>query len=107
MGRWAQARRKGGGGAPPLLPVTILDVIEQDGNNVHVVFDRPVTFINSFTHDGAFNVAGVEPNDGVQVDTVTISVGVPGTNSGDGWALISQPSWLLEPAPVPQSGVVT
>lgn len=109
MGRWAQARRRGGDApepppAPP-SPVSITSV-NLTGGGVVANFDGPVTY-NTGADDGAFTIATANVTTISQSGPNTLFYGLDATpSSGDAWALNFQPSYIDETAITPEAGTI-
>lgn len=111
MGRYAQARRRGGGPPVPTeVPGTILSVVVQnDPHEVVVTFNIPISIDSGPLPDGGFSLDGIPPIAVSQVDgpnTVRCFQADP-VPLGGGAGLSFQPNWLLTSVPTPQTPTIT
>lgn len=111
MGRYAQSRRRGGGGEPTaalVVPVTIVSVAVLGDNGARITFSAPVA-VTVLAPDGGFTIDGTAPDSAADVfgqptqADVTSAAWflVPGVST---WAVSAQPNWLVTETAVPQAG---
>jgi hypothetical protein len=101
MGRWAQARRRGGGNQPLSAGALVTDATITDSNQVTFSFDGPVTAADFGAAD--FVISGA-PSDNVAQHGPTgldVETTVPPAD-GDPWSLSTTASGVASP----QSGTV-
>lgn len=111
MGRYAQARRRGGSQPVPVdVPGTILSVVVQKTPvEVVVTFNIPISIDSGPLPDAGWSLDGFPPTAVAQVDgpsTVRCFQADP-VILGGGAGLSFVPNWLLTPVPVPQTPPVT
>jgi len=109
MGRYAQARRRGGDAPqpppPPPSPVSVTSV-NLTGGGVVANFDGAIT-LNANPDDGSFTIATANVTAIAQVGPNSLFYSLDANpSSGDAWSLAFQPSYIDETAVVPEAGTI-
>jgi len=109
MGRWAQARRRGGGPPGPAAALITILSVENDETTWKVTFSGDVTINGGEVPDGFMEVDGFEVTAVSSLSPTVKFVTTDGVAYVPGlvWELTAQPGWLLTPVRIPQSGLTT
>jgi hypothetical protein len=112
MGRWSQARRRGGGGPVPTAAASIqlLSVAATGPTTYTLTFNAPVTTNGGDGNDPGFQVATQNPNAGAVGPATGLTVDLEygdGASAGQDWVLASQPGWLTTSVDLPAAGTTT
>lgn len=111
MGRYAQARRRGGSPPAPAegppAALHLMQVLRLDETTVQLVFDGEITVDDSVTADG-ITVDGAQPvhvfSTGPTTATAQFFIEII---VGQAFECLAQPVWLAELLSVPVSGAVS
>lgn len=86
------------------LPGVVVIAVAASGDTVTLGFDRPVELTGD-PPDDAITFGGQVANSVINVDGTTLSFVLPALiTPGDEWIISRQPTWIVNPVGVPQSG---
>src|SRR3954467_11890838 len=107
MGRYTQAKRRGGGveGVNPDPPPPLaIDSVTQTGGGVVANFNGNIT-VNANPDDGSFTVATANVTAIAQVGPANVLYSLDGpVSSGDAWALAFAPAYIDDSRAFPERG---
>lgn len=111
MGRWSQAKRRGGGITPFNLSLSVVSANAQSSNDVQWVFNHPISLtagtVTGFQVNSGSGFA--DPVSATQVTSTALLLTYAAALSGsDTWRVSGVPTGIANPSKVvtPESGTV-